>query len=158
MLYLFNITVLDNNNELKIININKKKKKIKQYVDLHRWSNINLDDNLKYIAYKSLRQRPTIVNKDLFKEDVNKLKSELISKFKKIILKKNDITIFLKTKIINSFKKFKNELDELFNEYLRKIKYKTIRNLNINYIQIENKKNYKTKCEKIESLESDKKS
>ena len=72
-------------------------KKLKQYVEIHNWSNITLTDDIKYIAYKPLRWRPTIVNKPLFFQEIKQIKNELINKFNNIIKNKKNISIFKKT-------------------------------------------------------------
>ena len=92
---------------------------------------IKLNDELKYILYKPMRWRPTIVDKRLFIDDINKLKQTIISKIKSIITNKNDITIFIKTKCINSFKLFKDKLINELNKYIKQINYKSIK-ININ--------------------------
>ena len=133
----------------------QKDKKIKQYVKIHKWSNIELDNDLKYILYKPLRWRPTIVNKKLFIDDINKIKNELIKRFSKII-KNQKISIFTKTKYINSFNKFKQNLVNKLNKYIKQIMNKTIRNVNINYKQINIIRKFKKKYKNIDIIDSDK--
>ena len=134
----------------------KNNKEYKKYVEVHNWANIKLTDDIKYIIYKPLRWRPTIVNKILFYQEIKQLKRELIDKISKIIKSKNNITVFKRTKIINSFNKFKQYLVNKFNEYVMKIKNKTIRNVNINYFQIKLIKQFKYKFKNLLIINSDK--
>ena len=38
-------------------------KEYKKYVQIHNWANYEIDNKLKYIIFKPLRWRPTIINK-----------------------------------------------------------------------------------------------
>ena len=132
-----------------------KNKEYKQYVNIYKWSNIELNDEIKYILYKPLRWRPTIVNKPLFYNEIKQIKKKLNNKFRKIIENIN-LSVFDKTKIINSFNKFKIKLNQKLLNYITKIKNKKIRNINCNFKQIELIKNFKLKYKNIKILNSDK--
>ena len=84
------------------------------------------------------------------------MKNELIGKFSKIIKNINNISVFRKTKIINSFNKFKNNLTNRLLNYVKKITNKTIRNLNINYHQIKLIKYFKYKFTNLIIVNADK--
>ena len=155
ILFIFNITIKnENKNKFQILNQNENKQ-IKQYVDIHNWSNIKLNNDLKYLLYKPMRWRPTIVNKNLFKMDINNLKAEIINKFKKII-KNEKVTVFIKTLFINSFNKFKKNITIKFNEYIKQIKNKKIKNLNINKKQIQIINKFKNKYDHLFITDTDK--
>ena len=138
------------------LNKNKNEKKYRKYVDIHKWSNVTLNDDIKYIIYKPLRWRPTLVNKLLFQNEIKQLNNEICNKFKKIVKNIKCKSIFETTKIINSYNKFQKILTQKLFNYLNKIKNKTIRNINICYNQIKQIKLFKSKYNNLLIMDSDK--
>ena len=57
---------------------------------------------------------------------------------------------------INSYKKFKFKIENAFNDYIKQIENKTIRNLNINYNQIQKTMKFKSKYKQLIIIDSDK--
>ena len=163
---IFNYINYINNNENDVNKINENKlesvhqlqsKENKQYVQVHNWANCELDDTLKYICYKPLRWRPTIINKELFENDIIKIRNNLINKIRKYINSKSkNYNVFENTKIFRKFKNFKNKIIYKLNKYIQKIKNKTIRNKNISMKQIKIIINFNNLYKNLQIMGADK--
>ena len=138
-------------------NINNKKSIVnKNYIQVHKWSNINIPEKYKFITHRPLKWRPTFVNYKLFKNEMKNLLNKILSKTKTLCLNKYNNNIWTTISINNKYKKFKIEISNKFNKYINKIKYNRIRNVNINKNQLKYLKTFNQELPNVAILNTDK--